>query len=47
MPFLDTARLAMITSEAHVAIDQRLAGLLSDDLVGRVIHGTAHKVDFQ
>jgi len=42
MPFIDTAELAMITGHAHVAIHRGLAGLLSDDIVGRVSHGTAH-----
>ena len=42
MPFVDTAELAMITGEAHVAIHRRLACLLSDGIVGRVSHGTAH-----
>ena len=42
MPFVDTAELAMITGEAHVAIHRGLAGLLSGGVVGRVSHGTAH-----
>ena len=42
MPFVDTAELAMITGEAHVAIRRGLAGLLSDGISGRVSHGTAH-----
>ena len=42
MPFLDTAELAMITGEAHVAIHRGLASLLSSGTVGRVSHGTAH-----
>ena len=42
MPFLDTAELAMITGEAHVAIHRGLASLLSGGTVGRVSHGTAH-----
>ena len=42
MPFIDTAELAMITGEAHVAIHRGLAGLLDDGIVGRVSHGTAH-----
>ena len=32
----------MILGEAQVAIHRGLAGLLSDDIVGRVSHGTAH-----
>ena len=43
MPFADTAELAMITGEAHVAIYRgRLTGLLDDGIVGRVSHGTSH-----
>ena len=42
MPLVDTAELAMITGEAHVVIHRGLAGLLSDGIVGRVSHGTAH-----
>ena len=42
MPFVDTAELAMITGDAHVAIHRGLAGLLDDGIVGRVSHGSAH-----
>ena len=42
MPFVDTAELAMILGEAHVAIHRGLAGLLSNGIAGRVSHGTAH-----
>ena len=42
MPFVDTAELAMILGEAHVAIHRGLAWLLADDIVARVSHGTAH-----
>ena len=42
MPFLNTAELAMITGEAHVAVHRGLASLLSGGTVGRVSHGTAH-----
>ena len=42
MPFVDTAELALITGEAHVAIHRGLASLLDDGIVGRVSHGTAH-----
>ena len=38
MPLVDTAELAMITGEAHVAIHRGLAGLLSDGIAGRVSH---------
>ena len=40
MPLVDTAELAMITGEGHVAIHRGLSGLL-DGIVGRVSHGTA------
>ena len=42
MPFVDTAELARITGEAHVAIHRGLACLLDDGIIGRVSHGTAH-----
>ena len=42
MPFVDTAELAMILGEAHVAIHRGLTGLLADGIIGRVSHGTAH-----
>ena len=42
MPFVDTAELAMILGEAHVAIHRDLTGLLSEGIAGRVSHGTAH-----
>jgi len=42
MPLIDTAELAMILGEAHVAIHRGLAALLEDGIVGRVSHGTAH-----
>ena len=42
LPFADTAELAMITGEAHVAIHRALTGLLAEGIAGRVSHGTAH-----
>ena len=42
IPLVDTAGLAMILGEAHVAVHRGLAGLLDDGIVGRVSHGTAH-----
>ena len=42
IPFIDTAELAMILGEAHVAIHRGLAGLLDDSIVGRVSHSTSH-----
>ena len=41
LPFVDTAELAMILGEAHVAIHRGLADLLDDGTVERVSHGTA------
>ena len=41
LPLVDTAELAMITGDAHVAIHRGLAGLLDKGIVGRVSHGTA------
>ncbi len=42
MPFADTAELAMITGESHVAVHRGLARRLAEGMVGRVSHGTAH-----
>ena len=42
MPFVDTAELAGVLSEPHATVHRGLAGLLTDGIVGRVSHGTAH-----
>ena len=42
MPFVDTAELAKILGEAHVAVHRGLSGLRSKGIVGRVNHGTSH-----
>ena len=42
MPSADTAELAMITGEAHVAIHRGLTSLLAEGIIGRASHGTAH-----
>ena len=42
MPFIDSAELAGILGEAHSTVHRALTGLLADDTVGRVSHGTAH-----
>ena len=42
MPFVDSAELARILSEAHATVHRALTGLLADGIVGRVSHGTAH-----
>ena len=41
-PFIDSAELASILGEAHATVHRALAGLLADDIVGRVSHGTEH-----
>ena len=42
MPFIDTAELAGILGEAPATVHRGLADLLTDGIVGRVSHGTAH-----
>ena len=42
MPFVDSAELALILGEPHATVYRALTGLLADDVVGRVSHGTAH-----
>ena len=42
IPLVDTAELAMITGEAHVTVQRALTDLLTEGIVGRVSHGTAH-----
>ena len=42
MPFVDSAELALILGEPHATVHRALTGLLADDVVGRVSHGTAH-----
>ena len=42
MPFVDTAELAKMTGEAHVAIHRELTDLLAEGIAGRVSHGTPH-----
>ena len=42
MPFVDTAEPAMILGEAHATVHRGLTELLSEGMVGRVSHGTAH-----
>ena len=42
MPFVDTAELAMILGETHATVHRGLTGLLSEGVVRRVSHGTAH-----
>ena len=42
IPFADTAELAMITGQAHVAVHRALADLLTDGIVARFSHGTSH-----
>ena len=42
MPFVDAMELAGILGEARATVHRTLAGLLDDDVVGRVSHGTVH-----
>ena len=42
MPFIDSMELALILGEPHATVHRALAGLLTDGIVGRVSHGTAH-----
>ena len=46
MPFVDTAELAMISGEAHIAMHRGLTGLLSDGIVGRVSHRGTELINF-
>ena len=41
-PFIDSAELARILGEAHATVHRTLTDLLSQGIVGRVSHGTAH-----
>ena len=41
-PFIDTAELAGILGEPHATVHRALTGLLTDRIVGKVSHGTAH-----
>ena len=42
MPFVDSAELARILGEPHATVHRTLIGMLTDGIVGRVSHGTAH-----
>ena len=42
MSFIDTAEQAGILGELHATVHRGLIGLLTDGIVGRVSHGTAH-----
>ena len=42
LPFIDSAEMAGILGEPHATVHRRLAGLLSEGIVGKVSHGTAH-----
>ena len=42
MPFIDSAELAGILGEPHSTIHRGLINLLTNGIVGRVSHGTAH-----
>ena len=47
MPFIDSAELALILGEPHATVHRGLTDLLSDGIVGRVNHGTAHLTSSQ
>ena len=42
MPFVDAMELAGVLGEPHATVHRALTGLLTDRIVGRVSHGTAH-----
>ena len=42
LPFIDAGELALILGEPLATVHRALTGLLSDGIVGRVSHGTAH-----
>ena len=42
MPFIDSAELAGILGEPHATIHRGLINLLTNGMVGRISHGTAH-----
>ena len=42
MPFIDSAELASVLGEAHATVHRALTGLLTDEVVTRVNHATAH-----
>ena len=42
MPFVESAELAGILGQPHATVHRGLTDLLSDGIVGRVSHGTAH-----
>ena len=41
-PFVDSTELAGILGEPHATVHRALIGLLTDGIVGRASHGTAH-----
>ena len=41
-PFVDSTELAGILGEPHATVHRTLADLLTEGIVGRLSHGTAH-----
>ena len=41
-PFVDSTELALMLGEPHATVHRTLIGLLTEGIVGRVSHGTAH-----
>ena len=41
-PFIDSAELALVIGEPHTTVHRALAYLLTDGIIRRVSHGTAH-----
>ena len=42
MPFVDSVDLALILGESHATVHRKLISLLSEGIMGRASHGTAH-----
>ena len=42
MPFIESVELALILGEPHATVHRALTNLLTEGIVGRVSHGTAH-----
>ncbi len=42
MPFIDAEELALVLGEPLATVHRALRGMLTDGIVGRVSHGTAH-----
>lgn len=42
MPFVESTELALILGRPHVTVHRHLTGLLAEDIVAKVSHGTVH-----